>query len=130
MKILPDMELQELKKLATAPGHDRYLAFAELACRTRDDPSIWDQPVNTRFWGPGDSTRAPNTAEMEWAFLDWSQRLNEGRNPELEQKVAARVHELESCLDLATSDTPAVRYSNAIGEELRRENAKNGGGDT
>ena len=110
MKILPDMELQELKRLATTPGQDRYLAFADLACRTRGDPSIWDEQGEERpwVWGPPDITRAPNTTEMEWAFLDWSQRLNEGRNPELEQKVAARLHELEPRLDLATSDTPAV----------------------
>ena len=60
MKILPDIGLQELKRLATTPGQNRYLAFAELACRTRDDPSIWDQQGETRFWGPLDCTRAPN----------------------------------------------------------------------
>ena len=130
MKVLPDIEFQELKKLATTPGQDRYLAFAELACRTRDNPSIWDQSENRWFGGPLDSTRAPNTTEMEWAFLDWSRWLNKGRNPELKQKVVARLHELESCLDLASSETPAVKYFNAIASELHRENAKNRGGDT
>ena len=126
MKVLPDMELHELKKLAITPGQDQYLAFAELACRTRDDPSIWDQfqSADPQCGGPLDST------EREWAFLRWSRKLNRGRNPELKQKVAARLHELESCLDLASSDTPAVMYFNEIADELHRENAKNRGGDT
>ena len=126
MNVLPDMELHELKKLATTPGQDRYLAFAELACRTRDNPSIWDQS----FGEPPDGTRALNTTEREWAFLCMSKKLNRKQNPELRQKVIARLHELEPCLDLASSDTPAIKYLNEIIEALHSEDVKNRGGDT
>ena len=105
-------------------------AFAELACRTRRDPSIWAEPSSTPFWGPLDTTRAPTTPEMEWAFLKWSQRLIDETHTEIERMLAARLHELEPTLDLTSSAAPAVRYHNAIGDELRRQGARPGPSDT
>ena len=130
MKILPDIQFQDLKWLATTPGKDQGLAFAELACRTRRDPSIWAEPDGTLFWGPLDTTRAPTTPEMEWAFLKWSQQLIDDTNTEIEQMLAARLHELEPTLDLTSSDAPAVRYLDAIGNELRRQGGRRGPSDS
>ena len=56
---------------------------------------------------------------MEWAFLKWSQRLND-ENPELEQEQQARLDELERHLD-QDPDSIEIKYHNAVGEELRRE---------
>lgn len=112
MKSLTD---SELKKLAITPGSKQYLAFDELARRIRENPSGWDQQEP---WVPWDA-RVPNAIEMEWAFLKWSQRLND-ENPELEQEQQARLDELERHLD-QDPDSIEIKYHNAVGEELRRE---------
>ena len=113
----PDIELQELKKLATKLGKDRYLAFAELACRTRDDPSIWDQQGETRFGSPLDFPRAPNTTEMEWAFLKCSQAWNNGGDPALKQEQDLRLDELECQLG-QDPDSLESKYYNALVDKL------------
>ena len=116
MKSLPD---SELKNLATTPGPKQSLAFNELARRIRDNPSGWGQQEKPWYWNALDCTRGPNAREMEWAFLKWSQRLNDGKNPELEQEQDARLDELERHLD-QDPDSLEIKYHNAIGEELRR----------
>ena len=115
MKALPDLEL---KKLATTPGPRQHLAFDELARRIRDNPSSWSPEEGPWAWDSLDITRAPNAIEAEWAFLQWSQRLNDGINPELEQEP--RLRELESHLD-QDPDSLGDKYFNEIGEELRRQ---------
>ena len=69
---------------------------------------------------PLDITRAPNAIEAEWAFLKWSQRLNDGKNPKLEQEQEARLRERESRLD-QDPDSLEDKCFNEIGEELRRQ---------
>ena len=113
MKSLPDIEV---KKLATRPGPKQYLAFDELARRIRDNPSSWSQPERPWVWNALDCTRAPNACEMEWAFLKWSQRLNDNHH-ELEQKQDARLDELESHLD-QDPDSLESKYDDAIRQEL------------
>ena len=117
MKALPDLEL---KKLATTPGPRQHLAFEGLARRIRDNPSSWSPEEGPWAWDSLDITRAPNAIEAEWAFLKWSQRLNDGKNPELEQEQEARLRELESHLD-QDPDSLGDKYFNEIGEELRRQ---------
>ena len=117
MKTLPDLEL---KKLATTPGPRQHLAFDELARRIRDTPSSWSPEEGPWAWDPLDITRAPNAIEAEWAFLKWSQRLNDGKNPKLEQEQEARLRERESRLD-QDPDSIEDKYFNEIGEELRRQ---------
>ena len=117
MKTLPDLEL---KKLATTPGPRQHLAFDELARRIRDTPSSWSPEEGLWAWDPLDITRAPNAIEAEWAFLKWSQRLNDGKNPKLEQEQEARLRERESRLD-QDPDSIEDKYFNEIGEELRRQ---------
>ena len=117
MKALPDLEL---KKLATTPGPRQHLAFDELARRIRDNPSSWSPEEGPWAWDSLDITRAPNAIEAEWAFLKWSQRLNDGINPKLEQEQEARLRELESHLD-QDPDSLGDKYFNEIGEELRRQ---------
>ena len=117
MKSLSDMEL---KNLATTPGPKQYLAFDELARRIRDNPSSWKPEERPWDWNPLDITRAPNAIEAEWAFLKWSQQLNDGKNPKLDQEQAARLDELERHLD-QDPDSLELKYFNAIGEELRRQ---------
>ena len=119
MKALPNLEL---KKLATTPGPRQHLAFDELARRIRDNPSSWSPEEGPWAWDPLDITRAPNAIEAEWAFLKWSQRLNDGKNPELEQEQEARLRELESHID-QNPDSIGDKYFNEIGEELRRQKA-------
>ena len=119
MKALPNLEL---KKLATTPGPRQHLAFDELARRIRDNPSSWSPEEGPWAWDPLDITRAPNAIEAEWAFLKWSQRLNDGKNPELEQEQEARLRELESHID-QNPDSLGDKYFNEIGEELRRQKA-------
>ena len=116
MKSLPDTEL---KTLATTPGPKQYLAFDEMSRRIRDNPSGWIQPEEPWVRSPVDCTRGPNASEMEWAFLKWSQLLNEAE-PELAQEQEMRIKELERHLD-QDPDSLAVKYQNAIGEELRRQ---------
>ena len=117
MKTLPDLEL---KKLATTPGPRQHLAFDELARRIRDTPSSWSPEEGPWAWDPLDITRAPNAIEAEWAFLKWSQRLNDGKNPKLEQEQEARLRERESRLD-QDPDSLEDKCFNEIGEELRRQ---------
>ena len=117
MKTLPDLEL---KKLATTPGPRQHLAFDELARRIRDTPSSWSPEEGPWAWDPLDITRAPNAIEAEWAFLKWSQRLNDGKNPKLEQEQEARLRERESHLD-QDPDSLEDKCFNEIGEELRRQ---------
>lgn len=117
MKSLCD---SDVKKLATRPGRERYLAFDELAQRVRDNPSSWSEPERRWVWNALDCTRAPNGTEMEWAFLQWSQHLNDEENYELKQAQDARLDELEPRLD-QDPDSLETKYFNAIGEELRRQ---------
>ena len=117
MKALPDLEL---KKLATTPGPRQHLAFEGLARRIRDNPSSWSPEEGPWAWDSLDITRAPNAIEAEWAFLKWSQRLNDGINPKLEQEQEARLRELESHLD-QDPDSLGDKYFYEIGEELRRQ---------
>ena len=117
MKALPDLEL---KQLATTPGPRQHLAFDELARRIRDNPSSWSPEEGPWAWDPLDITRAPNAIEAEWAFLKWSQRLNDGKNPKLEQEQEARIRELDSRLD-QDPDSLKDKYFNEIGEALRRQ---------
>ena len=116
MKSLPDAEL---KSLATRPGPKQYLAFDEMARRVRDNPSGWTQQQKLWAWSAVEFTRGPNAREMEWAFLKWSQRLNDVE-PELDQGQQMRIEELERHLD-QDSDSLEVEYHNAIGEEIRRQ---------
>ena len=88
MKSLPD---SEIKQLATKPGPKQYLAFDELARQIRDNPSSWSPHAGPWPWTALDITRAPNASEMEWAFLKWSQELNDGKHHELEQEQDARL---------------------------------------
>ena len=117
MKALPDLEL---KKLATTPGPRQHLAFDERARRIRDNRSSWSPEEGPWAWDPLDITRAPNAIEAEWALLQWSQRLNDGKNPKLEQEQEARLRELESHLDQGP-DWLGDKYFNEIGKELRRQ---------
>ena len=116
MKSLPDSEIMQL---ATKPGPKQYLAFDELARRIRDNPSSWSPQAGPWPWTALDITRAPNAIEAEWAFLKWSQRLNDD-HPELEQEQDTRLDELESHLG-QDPESLASKYFNAIGEELRRQ---------
>ena len=111
MKSIPDLEL---KKIATRSGPKQHLAFDELARRIRDKPSSWSPEEGPWAWDPLDSTRAPNAIEAEWAFLKWSQQLNDGKNPKLEQEQEARLDELKSHLD-QDPDSLETKYFNAIG---------------
>ncbi len=52
--------------------------------------------------------------------VKWSQRLNDGKIPELEQEQEARLDELEHHLD-QDPDSLEIKYHNAIGEDLRRQ---------
>ena len=117
MKSLPS---HELKRRATEPGPHRYLAFDELARRTRDDPSAMNASEGPWTWNPLDVTRAPNATEMEWAFLKCSQAWNNGRDPALAQEQEARVDELERHLD-EDPDSLEIKYYNALVDELRRQ---------
>jgi len=96
MKSLRD---SEVKKLATRPGPTQYLAFDELARRVRDDPASWSQSKRSGGWNTFDCSRLPNVYETEWAFLKWSQYLNEEQNYDLMRVQGARVDKLERELD-------------------------------
>ncbi len=117
MKSLRD---SEVKKLATRPGPTQYLAFDELARRVRENPASWNQSDSPEGWSSFDCSRVPNFYEMEWAFLKWSQRLNEDENYDLIRVQDARLDKLERQLD-EDPDSLEIKYFNAIGEELRRE---------
>ena len=116
MKSLRDMEV---KKLATIHGPTQYLAFDELARRIRDNPASWYQSERSGGWGIFDCSRTPNVYEMEWAFLKWSQHLNDDENYELVRLQDARLEKLEGQLD-EDPESLEIKYFNAIGEELRR----------
>ena len=63
--------------------------------------------------GPAvDCTRGPNGREMEWAFLKWSQRLNDAK-PELEREQEEKFKELERHLDQEPGSLE-TKYHNAI----------------
>ena len=109
----------ELKKLATRSGPKQYLAFDEMARRIRDNPSSWSPEEGPWAWDHLDITRAPNAIEAEWAFLKWSQRLNDG-NPKLEQEQEVRLDELKSHLD-QDPDSREIKYFKVIGDELSRQ---------
>ena len=64
---LHDLEEKELKNLATHPGPKQYLAFNEMAHRTREDPAGWEPT----FW-PGPKPKAPH---VELAFLSCEHRM-------------------------------------------------------
>ena len=83
----------------------------------------WAVQEGPFVWSPLDITRAPNAIETEWAFLEWSRFLNEGKNSELEQKQQARIDELERRLD-QDPDSLATKYFNAVGNELRRQRSE------
>ena len=117
MKSLPDLEL---KRLAIKSGPEQYLAFDELARRIPDNQSWWSPEEGLWAWNRLDVTHAPKAIEAEWACLKWSQQLNDGKDPALEQKQAARLRELESHLD-QDPDSLETRFFNAIGDELRKE---------
>ena len=117
---MKSLALHEVKKLATQPGHERYLAFDELARRIRDDPSPMNPSEDPWTWSPLHVTRAPNAIEMEWAFLKCSQAWNNERDPARKQKQDLRVDELERQLD-QDADPLVVKYYNALVDELRRE---------
>ena len=109
----------KLKKLATRSGPKQHLAFAEMARRIRDNQSSWSPEEWPWAWDPLDITRAPNAIEAEWAFLKWSQRLNDG-NPKLEQEQEVRLDELKSYLD-QDPDSLEIKYFKVIGDELSRQ---------
>ena len=67
-----------------------------------------------------DWSRTPNGYEIEWAFLKWSQHLNDDENYELMRTQNARLENLEGRLD-DDPDSLEIMYFNAIGEELRRQ---------
>ena len=117
MKTLPDLEL---KNIATTPGPRQHLAFDEMARRIRNNPSSWSPPEAPWASNPLDTDRAPNAIEAEWAFLKWSQQLNGGKDPKLEQEQEARLRELESKLG-QDPDSLEDKFFNEIGEELRRQ---------
>ena len=139
MKSLPDSEIKqlatkpgpkqyrpcddsEIKQLATKPGPKQYLAFDELARRIRYNPSMWSPQAGPWPWNALDITRAPNASEMEWAFLKWSQRLNDD-HPGLEQEQDPRLVEIERHLE---QDPESIenQYFNAIGAELHLQREK------
>ena len=139
MKSLPDSEIMqlatkpgpkqylafddsEIMQLATKPGPKQYLAFDEPR-RIRYNPSSWRPPAGPWPWNALDITRAPNASEMEWAFLKWSQELNDGKHHKLEQEQDARLKELERHLG-QEPESLASKYFNAIGAELHRQREK------
>ena len=115
-----EKDLHDLKNIATTPGPRQHRAFDELARRILENPSSWSPARAPWAWNPLDITRAPNAIESEWALLQWSQRLNDGKNPKLEQEQEARLRELESHLD-QDPDSLEDKFFNEIGEELRRQ---------
>ena len=114
--------LRTLKSRSSLQDMDQkqYLAFDELARRVRDNPERWSKPERPGGWNVFDCTRAPNVYEMKWAFLKWSQHLNDDENYELRRVQDARLDKLERQLD-EDPDSLEIKYFNAIGEELRRE---------
>ena len=117
MKSLPE---QEVKKLAIEPGPKQYLAFNELARRVRDNPSSWE---GSWRWDPPEDTLILKAVHIEWAFIKWSQFLNDEENYELQQEQDARLEELEQQLDSGSDPDPNRRehhFFNVIGKKLRR----------
>ena len=108
----------DIKRLAASPGPERSLAFHDMARRVRESPSDWVTD-GTMHWSPIDLTRAPNAAEIEWAFLACSHRLGGGNDDEIQRDRDARMNELERLLD-EDPDLLATRYHAALVEELRR----------
>lgn len=110
----------EVKGLATRRGPKQYLAFDELARRVRKSPESSMRPERPGSWSVLDCPRVPNAYEMEWAFLKWSQHLNEDENYDLVRVQDARLDELERQLNEDQASIE-LKYFNAVGEELRRE---------
>ena len=107
---LHDLEEKELKNLATHPGPKQYLAFNEMAHRTREDPAGWEPT----FW-PGPKPKAPH---VELAFLLWSQQFNGERDLTLQQKQDARIKELE-CGIRPDPESLVTQFYNAIHKEIQ-----------
>ena len=108
----------DVKRLATGPGLERSLAFFDMARRVRENPSDWAEGEPMR-WSPLDLTRAPNAAEIEWAFLECSHRLDDGDRDEIRRDRDARMGALARLLD-EDPDPLHTRYHAALVEELRR----------
>ena len=75
-------------------------------------------------WSPPGLARAPNAAEIEWAFLECSRQLSSGgEDAETRRDREARMAELERLL-AQDPDPLHTRYHAALVEEMRRrENA-------
>ena len=89
---------RDMEELTATPGPRQYLAFDELARRLRNDPTTWN-PAKSLFWGEPSATRPPTVHEAEWAFLQWSQHLNDGEDNELLDQQQGRLKELECIVD-------------------------------
>ena len=109
----------DIKRLATRPGPERSLAFYDMARRVRENPSDWAEERTMR-WSPLDLTRAPNPAEIEWAFLECSRRLSSGDHDEVGQDRDARMDELDRLLT-KDPDSLQTRCRAALAEEMRRQ---------
>ena len=110
----------KLKKLAMTRGSMQHFAFDELARRIREDPSSWSPNRGVWAWERLDIREAPSAIAAEWAFLTWSQQLNEGKNPGLEQEQGTRLEELERHLEQdPESHEISRKFHDVIGKEVR-----------
>ncbi len=109
----------DIKRLATRSGPEQSLAFYDMARRVRENPSNWAEEGTMR-WSPLDLTRAPNAAEIEWAFLECSRQLSGEEHDEVRQDRATRMDELDR-LPTKDSDSLKTRYHAALVEEMRRQ---------
>lgn len=109
---------KDMKELAATPGPRQYLAFDELARRLRNDPATW-KPAKSLFWGEPSATRPPTVQEAEWAFLKWSQHLNDGQDDELFGRQRGRLEELECIIDKDPISMEKF-YFNEIGHVIGR----------
>ena len=107
---LHDLEEKELKNLAYLPGPKDYLAFDEMARRTREDPLGWE---------PTDRPDGPKAPHVELAFLELSKQRNFDRDYELQQKQDARIKELE-CEIGRDPQSLANQCHNEIVDEIER----------
>lgn len=110
----------DLKSLAVDRGPNQHLAFDELARRIREDPSSWNPKRGPWTWDHLDITSAPSAVAAEWAFLAWSQQLNEEESPEFEREQGARLEELERQLEQDPHSREISRkLHSAIGKQVR-----------
>ena len=109
----------DIERLATRPGPERSLAFYDMARRVREDPSNWGEEGTAR-WSLPNLARAPNAAEVEWAFLECSRQLSGGDHDEVGQDRDARMDELDRLLT-KDPDSLETRYHAALVEEMRRQ---------